>query len=1167
MSRLAKIDFAPGRTVIAGAPAGLAALVVGELAAAAPAGILHVARDDAGMARMAEALAFFAPQCSVLTFPAWDCLPYDRVSPNPAIAARRLEALTRIADAEPGQVPRIVLTTVNALTQRVPPRASLRGMTRHLKRGDRLDAQDLGAFLVAAGYGRAETVMEPGEFALRGGLVDVFPPGADEPLRVDLFGDEIEAIRRFDPMTQRTTGKADEAVIAPVGEFVRDEASIRRFRDGFLTLFGVAGSDTPLFEAVTAGRRFPGEEHWLPLFHERLETLFDYLPGAVVILDPQSEEARDFRFDQVADHYGARRDPLASGAVEGGAYYPLPPERLHLDRSEWELRMGEHPVLALSPYAQPEAPGVIDVGGRPGADFAEARASRALALFDAVRDRVSQHRQAGRRVVIAGFSKGSCERLVALMGEHGIEGVRQVADWPAVTALAQGEAAVVVLGIESGFVGPGLAVISEQDILGERLIRKPQRKRAAERLLIEASSLNPGDLVVHADHGIGRFDGLETLTVGNVPHDCLRLVYAGGDKVYLPVEHINLLTRFGSDEADVALDRLGGVAWQSRKAKLKARIRDMAAELIAVAAARATAEAPSLTAPAELYDEFCARFPWPETDDQLRAIDDTLADLESGRPMDRLICGDVGFGKTEVALRAAFVVAKAGMQVAVVAPTTLLCRQHFRTFSARFNGFGLRVAQISRLVTARDAAQVKKDLADGKIDIMIGTHALLGKSVTFPRLGLLIVDEEQHFGVGQKERLKKLKANVHVLTLTATPIPRTLQLALAGVRDMSVIATPPVDRLAVRSFVTPFDPVTLRDALMREHLRGGQTFCVCPRIEDLPKVSEILRQLVPEVKIAMAHGRMAPSEIEMAVGQFYDAACGILLSTNIVESGLDIPSANTLVVYRADRFGLAQLYQLRGRVGRSKQRGYAYLTLPPGQALTPAAEKRLDVMQALDSLGAGFTLASHDLDIRGAGNLLGDEQSGHIREVGIELYQQMLEEAVHAARGQPQDNAEEWTPQINVGMPVLIPDGYVADLGVRLGLYRRIAGLIEPAEIESFAAEMIDRFGPLPAEVNNLLETIAIKRLCLKAGVDRIEAGPKGAIVSFRDNRFARPDALVAYLQSQAGTVKLRPDHKLVSARAWTGPRERLQGVRRLIGDLADLVSPEPSARLPSGAE
>jgi transcription-repair coupling factor (superfamily II helicase) len=798
---------------------------------------------------------------------------------------------------------------------------------------------------------------------------------------------------------------------------------------------------------------------------------------------------------------------------------------------------------------------VIDAGGRPGADFAEARASRALALFDSVRDRVAQHRQAGRRVVIAGFSKGSCERLAALMGDHGIEPVRLAPDWHATLALPPGDVAVVVLGIETGFVGPGLAFISEQDILGERLIRKPARRRAAERILVEASSLTAGDLVVHADHGIGRFDGLETLTVGGVPHDCLRLIYAGGDKVYLPVEHINLLTRFGSDEGEVALDRLGGVAWQSRKARLKARIHDMAAELIAVAAARATAEAPAMAPPAELFDEFCARFPWPETEDQLRAIDDALADLDSGRPMDRLICGDVGFGKTEVALRAAFVVAKAGLQVAVVAPTTLLCRQHFRTFSARFNGFGLRVAQISRLVAAREVTQVKKDLALGEIDIVIGTHALLGKGVTFPRLGLLIVDEEQHFGVGQKERLKKLKANVHVLTLTATPIPRTLQLALAGVRDMSVIATPPVDRLAVRSFVTPFDPVTLRDALMREHLRGGQSFCVCPRIEDLPKVAEILRNMVPEIKITMAHGRMSPSEIEASMGQFYDGACGILLSTNIVESGLDIPSANTLIIYRADRFGLAQLYQLRGRIGRSKQRGYAYLTLPPGQVLTPAAEKRLDVMQALDSLGAGFTLASHDLDIRGAGNLLGDEQSGHIREVGIELYQQMLEDAVTEARGQPVAAADEWTPQINVGMAVLIPDTYVSDLGVRLGLYRRIAGLVEPAEIESFAAEMIDRFGPLPAEVENLLETIAIKRLCLKAGVERIEAGPKGAIVAFRDNRFARPDALVGWLQAQAGTVKLRPDHRLVSARAWTGPRERLQGVRRLMADLADLAT------------
>ncbi|HEU0156201.1 MAG TPA: TRCF domain-containing protein, partial [Stellaceae bacterium] len=546
--------------------------------------------------------------------------------------------------------------------------------------------------------------------------------------------------------------------------------------------------------------------------------------------------------------------------------------------------------------------------------------------------------------------------------------------------------------------------------------------------------------------------------------------------------------------------------------------------------------------------EFAARFPYPETEDQLNAIADTLADMASGKPMDRLICGDVGFGKTEVALRAAFIAAMAGSQVAIVVPTTLLARQHFRSFTERFAGLPLRIAQLSRLVSAKDAHAVKKELAEGRLDIVIGTHALLAKDVRFAHLGLLVIDEEQHFGVAQKEKLKQLKADVHVLTLTATPIPRTLQLALSGVREMSLIASPPIDRLAVRTFVMPYDPVTIREAIMRERDRGGQVFYVVPRIADLDEVAQGLREIVPEIKFAMAHGRMAASELEAVMTAFDERAFDLLLSTNIIESGLDIPSANTLVVHRSDMFGLAQLYQLRGRIGRAKVRGYAYLTLPEKKKLSATAERRLEVMQTLDNLGAGFQLASHDLDIRGAGNLLGDEQSGHIREVGIELYQHMLEEAVAAARSDGGETAaEEWSPVITIGAPVLIPESYVADLGVRLGLYRRIAALADRREIDAFAAEMIDRFGALPPEVDNLLQIIAVKRACREAGVERVEAGPKGAVVTLRGNRFANPAGLVDLIQRNAGTLRLRPDQKLVYLRSWDDDKARLAGVARLL--------------------
>ena len=693
---------------------------------------------------------------------------------------------------------------------------------------------------------------------------------------------------------------------------------------------------------------------------------------------------------------------------------------------------------------------------------------------------------------------------------------------------------LVTLGVERGFVAERLALVGEQDLLGERISRPPRRRMRADQFIAEATEIAEGDLVVHQEYGIGRYDGLTTLTVSAAPHDCLRLIYDGDEKLFLPVENIEVLSRFGSDQQGIALDKLGGVAWQSRKARMKQRIRDMAGELIKIAAARQIRDAEVMAPPEGTFDEFCARFPFAETEDQSRAIADVLEDLASGRPMDRLICGDVGFGKTEIALRAAFVAAMSGAQVAVVVPTTLLSRQHFRTFSERFAGLPVKVAQLSRMVATREANEVRRGLTTGEVNIVVGTHALLSKSIQFADLGLLVVDEEQHFGVAHKERLKQLKADVHVLTLTATPIPRTLQLALTGVREMSLISTPPVDRLAVRTFIMPFDSLVIREALQRERFRGGQVFCVVPRIEDLPRMAERLREIVPDAKMAMAHGRLAPTELERVMTEFGDGKHDILLSTNIVESGLDMPAVNTLVIHRADMFGLGQLYQLRGRVGRGKQRGYAYLTWPASHRLSAAAEKRLTVMQTLDTLGAGFTLASHDLDIRGAGNLLGDEQSGHIREVGIELYQQMLEDAVadiRAGEGRRTGQERDWTPSISLGLPVLIPEDYVRDLPVRLGLYRRIGALASDAETEAMAVELVDRFGVLPKEVNNLLGVVALKRACRDAGVEKLEAGPKGMVVSFRGNMFRNPAGLIRWLSGKGGLVRLRPDHKLAIAR------------------------------------
>ena len=648
---------------------------------------------------------------------------------------------------------------------------------------------------------------------------------------------------------------------------------------------------------------------------------------------------------------------------------------------------------------------------------------------------------------------------------------------------------------------------------------------------------------------------MRAIEAAGAPHDCLEIHYAGGDKLFLPVENIELLSRYGSEEAGAELDRLGSTAWQTRKARMKNRIREIAGELIKVAAERQLHDAPRLAVETGVYDEFCAGFPYEETDDQQAAIAAVLNDLSSGRPMDRLVCGDVGFGKTEVALRAAFIAAMNGKQVAVVVPTTLLSRQHYKTFADRLKGYPIHIAQASRLVSAKELAAAKKGLAEGTVDIVIGTHALLGKTVKFKDLGLIVVDEEQHFGVSHKEKLKQLRSEVHVLTLTATPIPRTLQLALSGVREMSIIATPPVDRLAVRTFVSPFDPVTVREALLRERYRGGQAFYVCPRIEDLADAKEFLDKTVPEVRVAVAHGQMPATALEDIMGAFYDGKFDVLLSTTIIESGLDIANANTLIVHRADMFGLAQIYQLRGRVGRSKLRAYALLTLPAGRKITPQAERRLKVLESLDTLGAGFQLASHDLDIRGAGNLLGDEQSGHIKEVGFELYQQMLEEAVLSMKaGIAAPVADKWSPQITIGTPVLIPEDYVTDLPVRLALYRRLSEIENDRDIEGFGAELVDRFGPLPEEVEYLLAIVAIKSLCRRANVEKIEVGPKGAVLSFRDNIFANPEGLISYIAKHPVGARVRPDQKVVFFDEWDSAEERLKGATDILRTIAGIA-------------
>jgi transcription-repair coupling factor (superfamily II helicase) len=1153
--------LAAGRPLLlSGVADGAEGLVLADLARAIAAGeaapaisLAVICRDGTRMATLARSLAFFAPDIEVLEFPAWDCLPYDRVSPHGGVVAQRMMTLARLARVKGRERPAILLATVNAILQRVPPRETLARQSLSAAPGNLLAMSGVTQWLELNGFTRAGTVREAGDYAIRGGIIDLFAPGLGDPVRLDFFGDTLESIRVFDPETQRTTAELRTLDLVPMAEFQLTTDTIRLFRTGYVAAFGAATPDDVLYEAVSEGRRAAGMEHWLPLFHKSLETLFDFVDGTPIAIETLAEEAAHERLAQIADYYQARKD--AMDQTGGGApYKPLPPERLYLGETEWRQRLDRSALARLSPFAAPEGTAdTIEIGAHAGHNFSAERAEPNTNVFDAVKTHVEGLQSAGKRVVIAMWSGGSRERMEHVLTEHGLFNLAPVASWPLAQALPRPQVALAVLGLDSGFETADTALITEADILGERLVRPRRQSKRAENFIAEVTSLAAGDVVVHVDHGIGRFIGLRTIEAAGAPHDCLEIHYAGGDRLFLPVENIELLSRYGSEAAGVELDRLGGSAWQARKARMKNRIREIAGELIKVAAERQLREAPLLTVEPGLYDEFSARFPYDETDDQEAAISAVLGDLASGRPMDRLICGDVGFGKTEVALRAAFVTAMNGKQVAVVVPTTLLSRQHFRTFSERLRGYPVNVAQASRLVSATELAKTKKGLASGDIDIVVGTHALLGKTIKFRDLGLIVVDEEQHFGVAHKEKLKQLRAEVHVLTLTATPIPRTLQLALSGVRDMSIIATPPVDRLAVRTFVSPFDPIVVREALLRERYRGGQCFYVCPRIEDLADAKAFLDKTVPEVRVAVAHGQMPSGMLEDVMTAFYDGKFDVLLSTSIVESGLDIPTANTLIVHRADMFGLAQVYQLRGRVGRAKLRAYALLTLPVNRKITPQAERRLKVLQSLDTLGAGFQLASHDLDIRGAGNLLGDEQSGHIKEVGYELYQQMLEEAVMSLKaGISAPVADKWSPQITIGTAVLIPDDYVADLPVRLALYRRLAELEDDRDIEAFGAELVDRFGPMPEEVKHLLQVVGIKALCRRANVERIEVGPKGAVLAFRDNIFANPEGLIAYIAKHPEGARVRPDMKVVFFDEWDTPPERLKGaagiLRALVG-------------------
>ncbi len=1147
-----------GKTV-SSVPDGFDAVLLDKFSAKKTQDILYILSDGVALEKTAQILQYLNPKLEVLKFPAWDTVPYDRVSPNVNIVAQRVETLTSIVANPNPKKSRVILASVGSVLQKLPPQKVFLNSVRLIKVGNKLSFNDFIHYAAINGYNRVEQVIEPGEYAVRGDIIDIFPVGTEEPLRIDLFDDEVERIRTFDSMTQRTTGELNHYTFQVMGEVALDENTIKSFRAKYREAFGAAFKDDEIYADITNGVKHLGMENWLPFFYEdALPTLFDYLPQADIVLGRNVDESVKAKCDSIADYYQARLEALSiKSANEVDIYRPIKPELLYLNEKELNQIFTKKEAVRFTSLTIESTNEIIDAGVLPGRSFAHAKNINLGQVYSELGEYLKENSKLRR--VICCYSEGSRDRVFSLMSEHDIKDLTFADGWEDVLSRDVSKTAMVILNLSHGFRGDGLCFISEQDILGERQNRRTTKKVTSKDFIADVASLNIGELVVHIEHGIGKFLGLENITAGGAPHDCLKILYANDAKLFVPVENIDVLSRYGIEDDNIQLDTIGGMAWQAKKAKVKQRIHDIAEKLIKIAAERHLKKADTFIPPQGLYDEFSSRFPYNETDDQLNAISDVLQDLGTSIPMDRLVCGDVGFGKTEVALRAAFAVAASGAQVALIVPTTLLARQHYMNFLERMKGFPVRVKMLSRLVTPKEMEETKRGLADGSVEIVIGTHALLSKDIKFCNLGLLIIDEEQHFGVAHKEKLKAIKSDVHVLTLTATPIPRTLQLSLTGVKQLSIIATPPVDRLAARTFVMPFDKVMIKEAIYREKFRHGQTFFVCPRVSDIFGVEKELRELVPDIKILVAHGQMPVKQLENVMNDFADGKADLLLSTTIIESGIDMPSVNTMIVHRADMFGLAQLYQLKGRVGRGKLRGYCYFTVPKQKALKPIAGRRLNILQALDTLGAGFSLASHDMDIRGSGNILGEEQSGHIKEVGIALYQHMLEEEIMRIKaGEYQDDKtpqlNDWAPQITTGIPIMIPDTYVRDLGVRLGLYKRIGDLQDKAGLDDIREELIDRFGKLPSEVDNLLKTVEIKQLCRKANIEKIDAGAKGILISLRNNTFAKPEKLIDFISRQFGAVKIRPDQKLFIEKNLESYALRVETIKNYVNKLNQLL-------------
>lgn len=1091
-----------------GAALGLA---IAEAASAARRFTLLLTADSQSAERLEQELGFFAPDLPVLHFPDWETLPYDLFSPHQDIISQRVASLYRLPELDHG----VLVVPITTALHRLPPRRFLLGSSLVLDVGQKLDVEQMRLRLEGAGYRCVETVYEHGEFAVRGALIDLFPMGSDLPYRIDLFDDEIETLRTFDPETQRSVDKVESIRLLPAREFPLDKKAVTDFRGRFRERFDVDFRRCPIYQDLASGITPAGIEYYLPLFFEETETLFDYLPGNTQVFSlPGIEQAAEQFWSDVRSRYEERRvDPER----------PLvPPAELFLPVEDCFARLKASPRVVADPSDLAPGVGRERFPTRALPDLAiEGKASEPLAALRRFLEEFPG------RVLFSAESAGRREVLLELLARLKLR-PQEVAGWPEFVASGE-RLAITIAPLDEGLLldEPALALVAESPLFGQRVMQRRRRERRSDggdNVIKNLAELREGAPVVHIDHGVGRYLGLITLEIEGQAAEFLALQYAEEAKLYVPVASLHLIARYtGTDDALAPLHRLGSETWQKAKRKAAEQVRDVAAELLDIYARRAARKGYAFKDPLADYATFSAGFPFEETPDQQAAIEAVVADMLAPKPMDRLVCGDVGFGKTEVAMRAAFVAVHSGKQVAVLVPTTLLAQQHYNSFRDRFADWPVRVEVMSRFKTAKEVEGAANELAEGKVDIVIGTHRLLQGDIRFKQLGLVIIDEEHRFGVRQKEQLKALRSEVDILTLTATPIPRTLNMAVAGMRDLSIIATPPARRLSVRTFVMEQQNTVIKEALLRELLRGGQVYYLHNEVKTIEKCAADLAELVPEARIGIGHGQMHERELEQVMSDFYHKRFNVLVASTIIETGIDVPSANTIIIERADKFGLAQLHQLRGRVGRSHHQAYAYLLTPPRKQMTEDAQKRLEAIANAQDLGAGFVLATHDLEIRGAGELLGEGQSGQIQAVGFTLYMEMLERAVKSIQKGEQPNLEQplgGGPEINLRVPALIPEDYLPDVHARLILYKRIASAADEDGLKELQVEMIDRFGLLPEPTKNLVRLTLLKLQAEKLGIKKVDAGPQGGRIEFAADTCVDPLVLIKLIQGQPKRYK-----------------------------------------------